>query len=220
MPDDDFEPLLSASWESVNKQLVDRILSSEEADSLTPSPQHFPAVKQLLEVEAKPVPVTSVLVLVGLFCWLVMTDTSKAAVPCGGVRYWLLVLSIVPIVAVTMLVVRRQLINKGNLKLEVSTRGSLLPTSCGPPVKLFFPLVVEGASCHMCLQAQGVCRWVSCQRPATSDGRHSRRGPTLRHALVLASLLVCSVSAAALSRALSCCTWGCCRRSQQPRVPR
>jgi hypothetical protein len=106
--------------ESANKALIDLILTAEPNSQVT-SVSVNSDVKRILQLERQYISFTTVGILVGLFAWLLVTDTLKRFVPCGGVYYWLLVFSIMPIVAVLMVVVRKHLVRKGNLKLEVCT---------------------------------------------------------------------------------------------------
>ena len=106
-------PLLDTS----NKEAVDRILNDD--GSLTSQSPLYTEVKQILLAESTTVPLPIVAAMLALFVWLVFTDTMKDLVACGGVLFWLLVLSIVPVVGVLMAVVRRQLIHKDVVKQAV-----------------------------------------------------------------------------------------------------
>lgn len=109
-------PLLDTS----NKEAVDRILNDD--GSLTSQSPLYTEVKQILLAESTTVPLPIVAAMLALFVWLVFTDTMKDLVACGGVLFWLLVLSIVPVVGVLMAVVRRQLIHKDVVKQAVRCR--------------------------------------------------------------------------------------------------
>lgn len=106
-------PLLDNS----NKDLVDRIMS-DDGSLLRQNPM-YAEVKAILEAESTTVPLPTILALTALFVWLVFTDTMKDLVACGSFLFWILVLSIVPVVGGMMAVVRRQLIHKDVVKRAV-----------------------------------------------------------------------------------------------------
>ena len=112
------EPLLSASWQSANKDLVDEILNGGVQENGLPASK-YAEIREVLREEQRAIPLGKFGVLCSLFAWLLLTDTLKDFVRCGSALYWMLVLSVVPIVAVLMTIVRAWLLRKGNLKREV-----------------------------------------------------------------------------------------------------
>eukprot|EP00892_Ulva_mutabilis_P007949 jgi/Ulvmu1/5526/UM023_0062.1 len=75
--------------------------------------------RAILLHERKHLPLPTLITLLALFVWLSFTDIMKGYAPCGGLLYWALVLSIVPIVALTMGIVRRVLIHNCRVKQQV-----------------------------------------------------------------------------------------------------
>lgn len=115
--DDDASLQLHPLLDTSNKATVHHILHDD--GSLTAQSPLYLEVKNILLAEGTTVPLPTVIALSALFVWLVFTDTMKDLVPCGGVTFWLLVLSIVPVVAVMMAVVRRRLIHNDVVKQAV-----------------------------------------------------------------------------------------------------
>jgi hypothetical protein len=62
------------------------------------------------------VPLMKVAVLIGVSAWVVVSDSLKETVPCGSLRYWGLVLSLLPCIAVVTVEMRRHLLWKGHVK--------------------------------------------------------------------------------------------------------
>lgn len=110
--------MLGASWQSENKDLVDAIMRDEMQPNGVPADK-YSAVREILREEQRVVPWDIVATLVGLFGWLLVTGVVKDVVACGGTLYWLLVLSVMPLVAFIMCIVRNRLLRKGALKREV-----------------------------------------------------------------------------------------------------
>jgi hypothetical protein len=115
---DDEESLhLHPLLDDVNKTAVERVMGDELP--LTQQSPLYAEVQHILQRESNTVSYTALLTVTALFVWLVFTDAMKDLVKCGSVVFWLLVLSIVPVVGGLIPVVRRQLIHKDDVKKEV-----------------------------------------------------------------------------------------------------
>lgn len=75
--------------------------------------------RAILLHERKSFPLPTLVTILSLFVWLIFTDVMKDFAPCGGALYWSLVLSIVPVVAVILCIVRRVLIHNIVVKQQV-----------------------------------------------------------------------------------------------------
>uniref|UniRef100_A0A383VY93 Membrane transporter protein n=1 Tax=Tetradesmus obliquus TaxID=3088 RepID=A0A383VY93_TETOB len=69
-----------------------------------------------LVYERQQLPWQPLVVLLFLSCWVVVSDTSKAALVCGSLQYWLVVLSVAPPAAIVVLLVRQWLLAKTAVK--------------------------------------------------------------------------------------------------------
>ena len=120
---------MAADWGSKNKALVDAIFTESEPAAHMP---RAPEAKAMLEKERRSVPPGNVATLTALFAWLLVTGAVKDVVRCGSAAFWALTLSIAPLVAAVMAVVRRRLIGKQRLKADVR---ALCPAlRAAPPV--------------------------------------------------------------------------------------
>jgi hypothetical protein len=70
----------------------------------------------VLAYEQQQLPWQPLVVLLFLSCWVVVSDTSKAALVCGSLQYWAVVLSVVPPAAIVVLLVRQWLLAKTAVK--------------------------------------------------------------------------------------------------------
>lgn len=75
-----------------------------------------------------------VLILSLLSCWVVASDTGKATLACGSLRYWAVVLSVVPPCLLVTLVVRQWLLARG--ALEAAAAAAVGSVSPAPAVRL------------------------------------------------------------------------------------
>lgn len=75
--------------------------------------------RRLLALESVRFPWRTFLALTGLFAWLMASDLMKDVATCGSPAFWLLVLSVVPLVLAVMALTRRQLLFKGCVKEQV-----------------------------------------------------------------------------------------------------
>lgn len=140
-------PLLEAS----NKDIVDRILHDD--GSLIAQSPLYSEVRKVLLAESTTVPLPTVIALSALFVWLVFTDTMKDLVTCGSFMFWILVFSIVPLVAAMMAVARRQLIHKDVIKQAVRF---ISTASCSTSPLLSRP---PSGSLHCYVQLTTVAAW-------------------------------------------------------------
>jgi hypothetical protein len=111
---------------SRNKEVIDRIMR-QSTDTLAMPQAMDEDARRLLQRDAQRAPWSVLSVLLGLFVWLVISDTLKDAVKCGGAMYWIFVLSLIPVVMVIMLTVRRFLIHKAWVKEQVRRLHGGLP---------------------------------------------------------------------------------------------
>lgn len=223
------EPLVSAEWGSKNKTLVDALLMDAEPAAANP---RAPEAKAMLEKDRRSVPPGNVATLTALFAWLLVTGMLKDVVACGSLAYWALTLSMVPLVAAVMAVVRRRLIGKQRLKVDVRpTRPAAVPPRLlrwhphrTPRVAHFDPPQLSAGRCtvagsHHVPHGTAARRWAWCPKQGTSAGRSAPRSRTPQRARARASSRACLASAAASSRARSCCTSASCPRWPPPRPP-
>lgn len=94
--------------------------------------------RAILLHERQSLPLPTVVTLLSLFVWIIFTDVVKDFSACGGVLYWALVLSVVPVVTLLMAVVRRVLIHNTVVKQQVCCvlrvlRGRIRPCACLKP---------------------------------------------------------------------------------------
>jgi hypothetical protein len=75
-----------------------------------------------------------VLILFLLSCWVVASDTGKATLACGSLRYWAVVLSVVPPCLLVTLVVRRWLLARG--AVEAAAAAAVGSASPAPAAQL------------------------------------------------------------------------------------
>jgi hypothetical protein len=79
----------------------------------------YAEAKGIVAAERRVAPIGTILALTALFAWLVVSDLMKDHVTCGGVVFWTCMLSIVPVVGVMMVLVRKRLICKDIVKAAV-----------------------------------------------------------------------------------------------------
>ena len=109
------EPLFASAWTDTNKEILHSIATLEGS-----SPRSkYSEAQHMLKQESITIPLRTFSILFALFAWVLISDSVKNVVVCGGVLYWLLVLSVVPLVALVMTFVRQRLIHKRNIKREV-----------------------------------------------------------------------------------------------------
>jgi hypothetical protein len=114
--------LLAYDQTSAKKSLVEAIFSDASAPLGHPmaQPSAVAAARHMLEAERRRVPLPKLFVLLGMFAWLLVSQTlATHKVACGGTAYWLLLLSVAPVVMGLMALVRPYLIEKVKLKKEV-----------------------------------------------------------------------------------------------------
>jgi hypothetical protein len=224
------QPLLAgARLAAANKEVIEHVLHPEEPEEV-----ENPLVAEaqvLLRAESEKYPAGVMLGLTGLFVWLVISDFLKDLALCGSLLFWLLVLSIVPMVLVMMLIVRRALIHKGFVKRQVRSAHPRSPaqllahrccsSTCNPlrsPAHccVLRPRLAAHAQADTVMS---VSRWASCRRRATLCGRLRPQCSTRSSARWQVSLQACLAWAAASSRAPSCCTLACCQKWLRRRLP-
>lgn len=137
--------------------------------------------RAILLHESRQLPLPTLVTLLSLFVWLIFTDIMKDYSPCGGVLYWALVLSVVPVVTLLMAVVRRVLIHNTVVKQQVSH------AACPHNVQPHH----ETASGHAAVEARALVR-----------STHTHRHPDRSAAPIKKNGLCATASFAGLSRSV------------------
>lgn len=137
-----FEPLLADSGHHTNEGLIERMVCASANNPMEPV---YRDATQILVAESRQVPVWKICTLISLFAWLLTTDSWKNGIACGGALYWLLVLSIVPVVVVFTLVCRRYLLWKAAVKDAVGLTPEVGDIKWCPDTTIKYPLVCSMA---------------------------------------------------------------------------
>ena len=97
------------------------------------------------------VPMLKLAILVSLFSWILVTDIIKGSVKCGGTTYWLLVLSIIPIVLALMAWFRQVLVTKADVKSRVRFYFPLMMPATVLCIDVILLALDDASHCSLCI---------------------------------------------------------------------
>ncbi|KAF6251261.1 hypothetical protein COO60DRAFT_1562023 [Scenedesmus sp. NREL 46B-D3] len=109
----------------------------------------------VLAHERQQLPWRPLVVLLFLSCWVVVSDTSKAALVCGSLQYWLVVLSVAPPAAGVVLLVRKWLLVKTAVK-EAAAAAAAADAAVAAAAAYPSPYSVPPAREQQCPQYEAV----------------------------------------------------------------